>query len=197
MVPWVAARATGLVAYALLAGAMLAGLAVKSRSTAPMKGGEAVDLHRHLSLLALCATGAHGAFLVLDDAVDISPLALVVPGLVPYRPLWTGVGVAAAWLMAAIHVSFRLRKRIGPKRWRRLHYATYAAFAGATLHGLLSGSDSGSPWALALYGGAVAAVFTMTGWRIAGSARPARPPRTGGPPAPPAPAQAGSSRSRR
>lgn len=188
MAPWVAARATGLVAYALLAGAMLAGLAVKSRSTAPMKGGEAVDLHRHLSLLALCATAAHGAFLVLDDAVDISPLALVVPGLVPYRPLWTGVGVAAAWLMLAVHVSFRLRKRIGPKNWRRLHYATYAAFAGATLHGLLSGTDSSSPLALALYGGAVAAVFTMTGWRIAASARPARPPR---------PAQAGSSRSRR
>lgn len=182
MVPWVAARATGLVAYALLTGAMLAGLAVRSRSTAPMKGSEAVDLHRHLSLLALCMTGAHGLFLVLDDQVDISPLALVVPGLVPYRPVWTGLGVAAAWLMLAVHLSFRMRSRIGARAWRRLHRATYAVFGAATLHGLLSGTDSGSPWALALYGGAATTVFAMTGWRIAG---------------PPTPAQAGSSRSRR
>jgi methionine sulfoxide reductase heme-binding subunit len=178
MLPWVAARATGLAAYALLTLAMMAGLAVKSRSTGGMKGSEAVDLHRHLSLLALCATGAHGVFLVLDGTVDISPLALVVPGLVPYRPLWTGIGVAAALLMAAIHASFRLRTRIGARNWRRLHYATYAAFAGATVHGLLSGTDSGRPWALALYGGAVAAVCAMTGWRASAprGRRPAQAP---------------------
>lgn len=183
MLPWVLARATGLAAYALLAGAMLAGLAVRTRTAAPLKGAEAVDLHRHLSLLALVATAAHGLFLLLDTTVDISPLALVVPGLVPYRPLWTGAGVLALWIMATVHVSFRLRKRIGVAAWRRLHRVTYLAFAGATLHGLLSGTDSASPWALALYGSAAAAVLTMTGWRIAVATRPAQP--------------AGSSRSRR
>jgi sulfoxide reductase heme-binding subunit YedZ len=181
MLPWVAARATGLAAYALLTLAMMAGLAVKTRATAGLKGSEAVDLHRHLSLLALCATAAHGTFLVLDGTVDISPLALIVPGLVPYRPLWTGIGVASALLMAAIHVSFRLRKRIGARNWRRLHYATYAAFAGATVHGLLSGTDSGEPWALALYGGAAAAVLALTGWR-ASAPRGARPAQAGSSP---------------
>jgi DMSO/TMAO reductase YedYZ heme-binding membrane subunit len=136
-----------------------------------------VDLHRHLSLLALTATAAHGLALLLDATIDIGPLALVVPGLVPYRPVWTGLGVATAWLMLAIHASFRLRARIGVGAWRRLHRATFLAFAGATLHGLLSGTDSSRPWALALDGGAAGAVCAMAGWRLA-SPRPAARPRT-------------------
>jgi len=58
-----------------------------------------------------------------------------------------------------------LRKRIGVKNWRRLHWATYAIFATATLHGLLAGSDSGQPWALDLYLAAIGLVTGATAWR--------------------------------
>ena len=73
---------------------------------------------------------------MLDTTVKITPAALFVPGLVPYRPLWTALGVLAAELMVLIYASFGLRKRIGVKNWRRLHYATYLVFALATVHGL-------------------------------------------------------------
>jgi methionine sulfoxide reductase heme-binding subunit len=178
MLPWILARATGMSALLLLAGAMVAGLLVRTRTpVAGLKGSGMVDLHRHLSLLALGATAAHGAFLVADTAVDITPLALVVPGLVPYRPLWTGIGVVAAELALLVHLSFRARKRIGASAWRRIHWLTYAVFAAAVAHGIGSGTDSGAPWALALYGGAVGAVAGLTGWRAAtarrGRTRPA------------------------
>jgi sulfoxide reductase heme-binding subunit YedZ len=166
MLPWVLARATGFVALGLMTSAMLAGLLVRTRAAVgPLKGSGMVDLHRHLSLLALTATAAHGIFLALDSTVDIGPPALVVPGLVPYRPLWTGMGVVAAEIALLVHLSFRVRARIGATTWRRLHWLTYGAFAAAVVHGIASGTDTGSRPALAFYGGAVGAVAGLTGWR--------------------------------
>jgi sulfoxide reductase heme-binding subunit YedZ len=177
MLPWILARATGFIALGLLTCAMLAGLLVRTRAAVgPLKGSGMVDLHRHLSFLALAAIAAHGLFLVLDTTVDISPLALVVPGLVPYRPLWTGVGVVAAEVALIIHLSFRVRARIGVKTWRRLHWLTYGAFAAAVVHGIASGTDTGSRPALAFYGGAVGAVAGLTGWRAATARRGGRGP---------------------
>ena len=181
MLPWVVARATGLVAFGLIATTMVAGLLVRTRAAVgPLKGSGMVGLHRHLSLLSLLMIAAHGVALVLDNAVDISPLALVVPGLVPYRPVWTGVGVVAAELALLIHLSFRFRKRIGVPMWRRMHFLTYAVFAGGAVHGIASGTDSGTTWGLAVYGAAAGAVAGLTGWRVvtarrSATARPARP----------------------
>jgi sulfoxide reductase heme-binding subunit YedZ len=181
MLPWVVARATGLVAFGLIATTMVAGLLVRTRAAVgPLKGSGMVGLHRHLSLLSLLMIAAHGVALVLDNAVDISPLALVVPGLVPYRPLWTGIGVVAAEIALLVHLSFRFRQRIGVPAWRRIHFLTYGVFVAGAVHGIASGTDSGTVGAIALYGGAVAAVAALTGWR-AMTAR--RAPKKGARPA--------------
>ena len=45
--------------------------------------------------------------------------------------------------MAVIYVSFSLRRRIGVRNWRRLHYLTFAVFGAATVHGLAAGTDRG------------------------------------------------------
>ena len=107
----------------------------------------------------------HGAALLLDSTVHLSPAALLVPGLSPYRPLATGIGVVAAELMLVVYASFSLRRRIGARNWRRLHWATYAIFAAATVHGLAAGTDSAQPWAFALYLAAIALVVFATAWR--------------------------------
>ncbi len=184
MLPWIVARATGFAAFALIACAMIAGLLVRTRTgVGGLKGSGMVNLHRHFSLLALIAIAVHGTALVLDTTVDISPLALVVPGLVPYRPIWTAVGVVAAEAALLVHLSFRFRKRIGVHVWRRIHWLTYAVFVGGAVHGIASGTDSGTTWAMALYGGAVGAVAGLTTWRVvtarrAAAVRRARPPAT-------------------
>ncbi len=171
---WILARASGLTAYALLTLSVLAGLTVKSKPF-----GKAVriptvtDLHRFLALLGLGAVAIHGITLVLDSTIKITPAALLVPGLVPYRPVWTSLGVLAAELMLVVYLSFGLRKRIGVRNWRRLHYATYVIFAAATVHGLAAGTDTSRSWAVWLYAGAVGAVVTATTWRVltAGASR--------------------------
>jgi sulfoxide reductase heme-binding subunit YedZ len=171
---WILARATGLAAYALLTASVLAGLVVKSRpfGTA-LRPATAVDLHRMLALLAVGAVGGHIAALLADHAVEIGVLDVLVPGLAPYRPLATGLGVAAAELMLLVYASFSLRRRIGQKNWRRLHWTTYGLFALAAAHGVLTGTDSGEPWALGLYLGSIGAVAPATAWR--GLVPPARP----------------------
>lgn len=171
---WLLARASGLTAYVLLALSVLAGLVVKSRPFGrSLKTASATDVHRFLALLGLGMLTLHGLTLVLDSTVHVSLTTLVVPFTSAYRASAVAAGVVAAELAALITLSFSLRRWIGGRNWRRLHWATYLVFVLATVHGLAAGTDSSRPWALGLYLGAVGAVTAATAWRAL--ARPTRP----------------------
>lgn len=175
MLPWVISRATGLAAFALVSAAIVAGLLVRTRSpVAGLRGAALVDVHRHLSLLALLAMGVHGGALLFDRAIHPGVLQLVVPGMLSYRPVATGIGVAAGELALLIHISFRLRGRIGVTTWRRMQFLTYAVFAGGLAHAILSGTDAAALPVRMLYAGATAAALALTGWRAVTARRPAR-----------------------
>ena len=47
--------------------------------------------------------------------------------------------------MAIVVGSFYVRRQIGQRAWRTLHYVTFLAFLGATAHGVMAGTDSGTP----------------------------------------------------
>lgn len=171
---WLMARAFGLTAYVLLALSVLVGLVLHARPFRSLKPAAVTDLHRTLALLGLGALAGHAVALVLDTTVKVSIPALFLPGLISYRPVWTSVGVLTAELMVLVYASFSQRKRIGVKNWRRLHWATYAIFAGATAHGLAAGTDSSRPWAFAMYVAAVGTVAAATMWRVLVPPTPAR-----------------------
>lgn len=163
---WNLARASGFIAYGLLAMTMLLGLSVKTRALGKLvKPANVVDTHRVLSLLALAMIGLHAVALLMDPVVEISPLNLLVPGTVGYRPVWVAFGIVAAYLSLALHASFSVRKKIGAKNWRRLHWFTYAVFLSATVHGIASGTDTTEIWALAIYAVFVGAIVGGTAWR--------------------------------
>lgn len=182
---WLLARASGMTAYLLLTASVLAGLVLKARPFRSLKPAQVTDIHRFLALLGLGTLALHGVTLVLDRAVEIPLVALLVPGASPYRPLAVGIGVLAAELMLLVYASFSQRKRIGMKTWRRLHYASYVVFAASTAHGLLAGSDTRQPWALAVYLLAVGSIAAATFFRAL-APKPAPPARA------PRPAAAGS-----
>jgi hypothetical protein len=69
----------------------------------------------------------------------------------------------AFYLSLVVTLSFYARRRIGQRAWRLLHYASFLSFAGASYHGIMSGSDSGTLWAFWAYVIPVtAAVFLLT-----------------------------------
>jgi sulfoxide reductase heme-binding subunit YedZ len=162
---WLLARTSGLTAYVLLTMSVLAGLVLKSRPFRSLKQAAVTDTHRFLALLGLGAIALHGTTLLLDQTIHLRPIALLVPGASPYRPLPVGVGVLAAELMVLVYASFSLRRWVGTRNWRRLHWATYAIFGAATAHGLAAGTDTAQPWAFAIYLAAVGSVAGATAWR--------------------------------
>jgi methionine sulfoxide reductase heme-binding subunit len=171
---WLLARASGLTAYALLTASVLAGLVLKSRPFGrALRAASVTDVHRFLALLGLAMLALHGGALLLDRTVKLTPAALLVPGASGYRPLPVALGVVGAELTALIVLSFSLRRRIGARSWRRLHWATYLVFGLATVHGLTAGTDSAQPWARSLYLGALGVVLFGTAWRAL--TRPIRP----------------------
>lgn len=172
---WILARTSGLAAYLFLAFAVVAGTSVKTRPLGRIvKPALATDLHRFVALMGLVAVALHGVALALDATVHITPLDLLVPGRTGYRPLWTGTGVVAAELMLVVYVSFSVKRWIGARAWRVVHWATYPLFALATVHGIMSGTDSPHAWASRLYLGAVALVVLATSLRVLTPGRPER-----------------------
>ena len=173
---WLLARASGLTAYALLSAAVVAGLVLKSRPFGrSLRPAAVTDVHRFLTVLALGMVALHAVALMLDRTLKMPPAALIVPGLSPYRPTAVAFGVLTCELAAVVALSFPLRRRIGFRAWRRLHWATYLVFLLATAHGLAAGTDSARPWAADLYLGALGAVAFATAWRA--FSRPIRTPQ--------------------
>jgi predicted ferric reductase len=164
---WIVARASGFTAYVLLACATVAGLALRSRALGRRaRPATVTDAHRFLAFLALLAIGVHGVALLYDTSLRIDLLGLLVPGRIPYRPLWVGSGVVAAELTVLVYLSFPARKLIRVRNWRRLHRVTYGIFGAATAHGLLAGSDSSHSWARYVYVVALGSVTTAAAYRL-------------------------------
>jgi len=183
-VVWLGARSLGLVAYALAACSVLLGVATSARAGDRVPGrGVVSDTHRALSLLTVVAVAGHVLLLAFDRFARFGPTDLLVPFASWYRPAWTGFGVLAAYVLLAVYASFYLRSRIGYKTWRALHYASFAVFVMATVHGLFAGSDSSAVWARWLYAAAITTVALAVAYRLlrVGSPKPiwAWEPRAG------------------
>jgi len=138
---WLLARAAGLVAFALLTLAVWAGLAMSTRVLGPRHQKTQLGLHRTLTWTGLGMVGLHVGAVMLDPILHFGPAAALVPFAAPWKPGAIAAGVVAGWLSLLLAVSFRARKWIGQKTWRRLHYASFAAFALSLGHALWTGTD--------------------------------------------------------
>ena len=138
---WLIARASGLTAFGLLTLSVWLGLAMSTRLLPPQRMKSLLGLHRTLVWTGLGMVGLHIGGLLLDPVMHFSALSVLVPGAAPWKPGAVATGVVAGWLSLMLAVSFRMRRWIGQKGWRRLHYASFAAFALALGHALLVGTD--------------------------------------------------------
>jgi methionine sulfoxide reductase heme-binding subunit len=153
---WLASRASGLVALALITLAVGVGLAMAGRAfQRPGLARTLAALHEQAALAGLIAIAVHGITLLGDSWLHPGPVGIAVPFAMDYKPAFTGLGIVGGYLAAALGLSFYARRRIGARLWRKLHRATIVVYALAVVHTLGAGTGSAEPWlriAMALTG---------------------------------------------
>jgi len=167
---WYLSRGTGLVALLLLTVAVVLGI-LEVQRWAPLGSPRfvVVVLHRSVSLLVVALLVMHVLTSVLDPFAPIRPLDAVLPFSAAYRPFWLGLGALAFDLVLALTVTSLLRRRLGLRAWRGVHWLAYASWPVALLHGWGTGSDTRNVWMLAFTLGCAAVVLGAVAWRLAGA----------------------------
>jgi methionine sulfoxide reductase heme-binding subunit len=165
-IDWYTARAAGVVAYALLTSGVLLGVLLGGRAHLRRWPAFALtDVHRFVSILTGVFIAIHVYALLIDRYARVSVVTLLVPGASSYRPFWVALGTIALELLLAVAVSNVLRKRIGHRRWRRVHYLTFGVWIASTAHGIGAGTDASAGWLRMLYLVSIGMVALAIMWR--------------------------------
>ena len=164
---WYTTRGAGAVTLVLLSAVVVLGLAARARFE--RRGWPrflSATLHRDLALMTVVFLGLHIVTAVVDPFTHLGIVAAVVPFGSYYRTFWLGLGTVSLELMLAIIVTSLLRRFIGHRVWRSIHWLAYAAWPVAVLHGLGTGTDAFSLWMLGITAVCVVAVLTALVWRL-------------------------------
>lgn len=144
---WYLSRSAGFVGITILWVAMALGLGITNKMARLWPGAPtAFAIHEYVSLLGLAFVIYHGLTLMGDHFVDFSLPRLLLPFSIEWKTQWVGLGQVSfyVWVIAAL--SFYVRRWIGQKTWRLIHYANFATFIMGWLHGIFTGTDSNIYW---------------------------------------------------
>lgn len=176
-ITWDVARAGGLTTYVLLTASVVVGLALSLQLQSP-RWPRLINnaLHNYLTLLGGIFLGVHILAVAVDPFTRFGLNELLLPFASHYRPMGMALGIVGLYLAVAIGLSTWLRPRIGYKLWRKLHVLTLAIYGFATIHGIMTGTDTRTWWALGMYGASVLLVGALVAIRFATTTEPkARP----------------------
>jgi predicted ferric reductase len=165
---WYLSRGTGVVTLVLLSLTVVLGIVGQRRWSTRVLPRFVLDgLHRNVSLLVLTMLALHIATVVIDSFVPVRLVDAVVPFTSAYRPLWVGLGALAFDLLLAIAITSMVRRRLGYKTWKLVHWLAYAAWPVAVIHAIGIGTDRHSRWMLVLLGACALAVLVAVWARLA------------------------------
>jgi len=111
----------------------------------------AFAIHEFISLLGIGFSMFHALVLLGDHYIKYEISQIIIPFMSSYEPIWVGLGQVGFYVMLILTLSFYVRKKIGQKLWRIIHYIGFANYGLALIHGLTSGSDTDLPWAQQYY----------------------------------------------
>jgi predicted ferric reductase len=142
---WYAARASGLVAWALVTASVLWGLALSTRLIR-RKGVPAwlLDLHKFLGTLTIVFVAVHVFALWADSYVYFGPRELFVPFASQWRPGAVAWGVVGLYMLVAIQLTSWFMRRLPRRLWHAVHMLSFPLFITATIHGFTAGADEGN-----------------------------------------------------
>jgi sulfoxide reductase heme-binding subunit YedZ len=170
---WYTTRASGAVAIVLLSIVTALGLLTAGRA-----GGArwprflTAALHGDLAMTALVFLVLHIVTAVVDPYAHLGLAAVVMPFGSYYRTFWLGLGTIAFELMLAVVATSLLRGVIGVRVWRAVHWASYAMWPLAMVHGIGTGTDSFSLAMLGITVSCGALVAAAAAYRLRASGDP-------------------------
>jgi len=147
---WVLIRATGVGAWLTLTAVVAWGLAVRLVRMQGRPFSRALSLHRWLGSIALALVVVHMALLLVDTYEPFTIVEVLVPLAAPWKPVAVALGTVAFWLLAAVWLFGRMRRRWGDRWFLRVHALAYAAWPLATAHYVMAGTDALALWSIAL-----------------------------------------------
>jgi methionine sulfoxide reductase heme-binding subunit len=173
---WFATRGAGAVSLMMLTASVVFGLVTVTRfQHVEWPRFFNYEMHRRVSLLSVAFLAVHVMAAVFDPFTSLGLAAALVPLASSYRPVPVALGVIALYLFVALVATSLLRKHIGQRTWRAIHWTSYAMWPVALLHGITAGSDAVSLWMLAIDALCLTAVGAALAWRAtAGSPNRAR-----------------------
>lgn len=165
---WFLSRATAIFSNIFLWISLVFGLLLSGKIAKYFPGAfTANDLHQFISITGLVTGLFHGLLLMGDKYIHFSLVQVLLPFATSnYKPLWVGLGQLSLYLWSFLILSFYIRKHIGYKTWRAIHFVGYLVFAGVMVHGITAGTDTAAPWMTAVYWTTGASILFLTFYRI-------------------------------
>jgi methionine sulfoxide reductase heme-binding subunit len=164
---WYTTRGAGAVSLVLLSAVVVLGLLARVRfETKAWPRFLSAAVHGDLALMTLVFLVLHIVTAVVDPFTHLGLVAAVVPFGSYYRTVWLGLGTIAFELLIAIVVTSLLRRFIGARVWRGIHWLAYASWPIAVVHGIGTGTDRTALWMLVIDVVCVAAVAVALVWRV-------------------------------
>ena len=161
-----ASALAGVISLVLLTLSVVAGVLVTRRRDLPRAVRyPSRQLHENLSLLALGFLAIHVLLAISGPFGRAEWLVAFVPFVAGF---WLGLGAISSDLLIAVVVTSLLRKRIGRKAWRAVHWTSYACWPAAEAHSLGFGSGFRSGRLLDLALACALVVLAASCWRLAG-----------------------------
>jgi sulfoxide reductase heme-binding subunit YedZ len=144
---WYLTRGSGAAATILLSASMVLGVMTSLGVTTRQIPRFLVQgLHRNVSLFVIVFIALHVATTVVDGFVKIGWIDAVVPFRSGYHAWWVGLGTLSLDLILAVTITSLLRARMTYSAWRMVHWASYASWPIAMIHGFEVGSDRHATW---------------------------------------------------
>jgi predicted ferric reductase len=173
---WLLIRGSGIVAFALLSAAVVWGLLASTKLLqSVVKAKPLTWFHESLGIGALVATLVHVFVLSIHDFLEFSWAEILVPGLSDWKRLPIALGVVAFYGLVVVSMSFYVKKRIGQRAWRSIHYGSFGVFVASLIHGIQAGSDSAHPMVIGLYLGCVVVIMLLLAHRLISASIPTAP----------------------